>query len=74
MQKPTQPEGAPRFGLCADCNRHHEATVAVCHIEQGSGPGYIQRACLHHARERATSPDAPAWLHDSLRALGEASQ
>ncbi|MDJ1131775.1 hypothetical protein [Streptomyces iconiensis] len=59
------------MGHCCRCEAWAE-TLAVALVERGSGPGYIVRACIPHAREMATYPSAPAWLRTDLAALDAA--
>ena len=73
MNEPTRPTPIACIAVCVDCRDVCRDTIPVGHIEQGSGPGHTQRACLHHARQRANLPDAPDWLGADICALDQAA-
>lgn len=58
-------------GYCSLCDAPCRGGILIQHVESGSGPGGMVYACPEHARERATRPDAPAWLRAAVANLDE---
>jgi hypothetical protein len=56
-------------GHCCRCDKYVKQAVDVAYVPGNSGPGYIVRACIPHARRLARYQLAPQWLKDDLAAL-----
>lgn len=56
-------------GHCCRCDKHSDEVMDVAYVMGNSGPGYIVRACLPHARRLARYQLAPQWLRDDMAAV-----